>query len=449
MLIAGMAVLTACGSNKTIKNDDNVYRYSDYEYKDEAQFYMKKNAAAAEKGYYYLVNSPVSSESYKFMYYYDMVNNNSVALCSKVDCAHEDAECEAYLSEDECLGSAVWYYDGRIYMIEKTKEKDILVSYDKTLRDKKSEKTLSIDGMSMSSAWGDIKYADVVNGYMYYLLYSDSGMLMCKAKLDDSSEPEIVKKYDAPFSSGTDFIVTDLATLNAIDDKIYINRRMSISLEAEEYIVECLDADTGNIECLVDITSDDELSEKAEPKYWVTSELFYDEDGSMYFAGVDSNAWCLYRMNLKTQEISEVFKLDNKSTRNHTKLAEYDGQYFYIFDKPEASKGTNNVTADGKNVIYVVDSNGELKDTLEFNSESGKSTVNINILGGDERYLLVTTTNTDLQQFMASSELMEKYEKMEKESGNKSKIIKVCLIAVLDKADIGTENKEWIQITPE
>ena len=43
----------------------------------------------------------------------------------------------------------------------------------------------------------------------------------------------------------------------------------------------------------------------------------------------------------------------------------------------------------------------------------------------------------------------EVYEKMVKELGNKPKIIKVCLSAVLDKADIGTGNKEWIQITPE
>ena len=48
ILIAGMAVLTACSNNNTVKKDDNVYKYSDYEYKDEAQFYMKKNAAAAE-----------------------------------------------------------------------------------------------------------------------------------------------------------------------------------------------------------------------------------------------------------------------------------------------------------------------------------------------------------------------------------------------------------------
>ena len=49
ILIAGMAVLTACSNNKTVKNDDNVYKYSDYEYKDEAQFYMKKNAECCGK----------------------------------------------------------------------------------------------------------------------------------------------------------------------------------------------------------------------------------------------------------------------------------------------------------------------------------------------------------------------------------------------------------------
>lgn len=92
--------------------------------------------------------------------------------------------------------------------------------------------------------------------------------------------------------------------------------------------MDCLDTNTGNVETLIDISSDDELSKKADSKHWVTSELFYDKDGNMYFAGVDSSAWCLYRMNLKTQEISEVFKLDNKSTRNYTKLAGYDGQYF-------------------------------------------------------------------------------------------------------------------------
>ena len=245
--------------------------------------------------------------------------------------------------------------------------------------------------------------------------------------------------------------MVSLAALNAIGDKLYINWRTSISLEAEEYIVDCLDTNTGNVETLIDISSDDELSKKADSKHWVTSELFYDKDGNMYFAGVDSSAWCLYRMNLKTQEISEVFKLDNKSTRNYTKLAGYDGKYFYVFDKPDLSKGIKNITTDDKNIVYILDTNGEIKDTLEFNQESTKTTADVNILGGDRRYLLVTTTDTDIQQFKASSELMSKYEELKKrmETEGSSKLAQVCLSAVLDKADIGTGNKEWIQITPE
>ena len=105
----------------------------------------------------------------------------------------------------------------------------------------------------------------------------------------------------------------------------------------------------------------------------------------MYFAGVDSSAWCLYRMNLKTQEISEVFKLDNKSNRNYTKLAGYDGQYFYVFDKPDLSKGKKNITTDDKNIVYIVDTNGEIKDTLEFNKDSTKMTADVDILGGDRK----------------------------------------------------------------
>ena len=38
ILIAGMAVLTACSNNKTVKNDDNVYKYSDYDIKMRLNF---------------------------------------------------------------------------------------------------------------------------------------------------------------------------------------------------------------------------------------------------------------------------------------------------------------------------------------------------------------------------------------------------------------------------
>ena len=54
----------------------------------------------------------------------------------------------------------------------------------------------------------------------------------------------------------------------------------------------------------------------------------------MYFAGVDSSAWCLYRMNLKTQEISEVFKLDNNQPEIIQNLQDMmDSIFMYLINQ--------------------------------------------------------------------------------------------------------------------
>ena len=33
----------------------------------------------------------------------------------------------------------------------------------------------------------------------------------------------------------------------------------------------------------------------------------------------------------------------------------------------DLSKGIKNITTDDKNIVYILDTNGEIKDTLEFN----------------------------------------------------------------------------------
>lgn len=131
------SVFSGCGGKENgAANAD--YEYSDYVFdNDEAQYYMSNNSAAAETGYYYIANAPVYTTSYKFLYYFDMVNKNSMPLCTKLNCEHNDESCDAYLSAEECLSSNIWYYNQRIYMIERSDEKDRLVSYDKTGRDKK------------------------------------------------------------------------------------------------------------------------------------------------------------------------------------------------------------------------------------------------------------------------------------------------------------------------
>ena len=81
-------------------------------------------------------------------------------------------------------------------MIERTTEKDILVSYDKTMRDKKEEKTLSINGLSVN------KYdnsACLTNGKLYYVVSGDNQIYLCAVPIDTDEQAYIVKQYASEY----------------------------------------------------------------------------------------------------------------------------------------------------------------------------------------------------------------------------------------------------------
>ena len=150
LIIAGLTGMTACGNKTSDGGQTDVdYKYASYVYDDNApQYYMSDSAAAAETGYYYIAGAAgVSDNNNKYIYYYDMIKQTTLPLCSKTDCDHNTESCEAYITDNMCLRGKIWYHNQRIYMIERTTEKDILVSYDKTMKDKKEEKTLSIDAV--------------------------------------------------------------------------------------------------------------------------------------------------------------------------------------------------------------------------------------------------------------------------------------------------------------
>ena len=88
--VVTMLGISACGdqqSNQSTVTDD--YRYSSYTYDDNApQYYMAGSAAASETGYYYIDGAPVINNSNMYIYYYDMIKDMTIPLCSKVDCDH-------------------------------------------------------------------------------------------------------------------------------------------------------------------------------------------------------------------------------------------------------------------------------------------------------------------------------------------------------------------------
>ena len=194
MTVTTALVMTACSGKTNRQTSSEDYKYSSYVYDDnEAQFYMSENAAASETGYYYITGAPVNKNyNNKYIYYYDMVKDITIPLCSKVDCDHMTEDCEAYISKNNCIGYKIWYHNHRLYMIERTEEKDMLVSYDKTMRDKKEEKTLSINGMSVNP---NPYNACIINGKLYYELSADGSMYICAASLNSDEQAYIVKQY--------------------------------------------------------------------------------------------------------------------------------------------------------------------------------------------------------------------------------------------------------------
>ena len=112
MTVTTALVMTACSGKVTNQTSSEDYKYSSYVYDDNApQYYMSDNAAASETGYYYIAGAPVNNNRNSYIYYYDMVKDMTIPLCSKIDCDHRTEECEAYMSEDACLGNKIWYHN--------------------------------------------------------------------------------------------------------------------------------------------------------------------------------------------------------------------------------------------------------------------------------------------------------------------------------------------------
>lgn len=167
-----------------------------------------------------------------------MVKDMTIPLCSKMDCDHRTEECEAYMSKDACLGNKIWYHNQRLYMIERTTEKDILVSYDKTMRDKKEEKTLSINGLSVNK---NDNSACLTNGKLYYEISGDNQIYLCAVPIDTDGQAYIVKQY----ASG--YYYHEVISLYPIEDKLYVNWLSGISADEYRYYTEQIDVSTDKV----------------------------------------------------------------------------------------------------------------------------------------------------------------------------------------------------------
>lgn len=447
--VVTMLGISACGdkqSNQSTVTDD--YRYSSYTYDDNApQYYMAGSAAASETGYYYIDGAPVINNSNMYIYYYDMIKDMTIPLCSKVDCDHRTDECEAYISQNICVGSKIWYHNQRLYMIEKTEEKDILVSYDKTMRDKKEEKTLSINGLSVNK---NSKNACITNGKLYYELSGDNSLFICAVSLNSDEQAYVVKEYVSEYN------YYERISLYPIEDKIYVNWLSGVSADKSLYYIEQIDISTDKVSRLCDMN--EKYPEISSTIINWNSETYFDKDGNLYFTCVDKDNYMVKKLNISTGDIKDLYvqELQHEKDYGYVHLKNYDGNYIYIY------KGVNLMALSGKpldeqfkkydNYIYILDTDGNIKDTVILNNTDEKVSGNISaeFYGGDERCLLIGFSTHDIKGLELSEEEQNLRIKLEDEVfKNKKGFVDVNVSAILDKSQIGSGNITLEPVTPE
>lgn len=447
--VVTMLGISACGdkqSNQSTVTDD--YRYSSYTYDDNApQYYMADSAAASETGYYYIDGAPVINNSNMYIYYYDMIKDMTIPLCSKVDCDHRTDECEAYISQNICVGSKIWYHNERLYMIEKTEEKDILVSYDKTMRDKKEEKTLSINGLSVNK---NSKNACITNGKLYYELSGDNSLFICAVSLNSDEQAYVVKEYVSEYN------YYERVSLYPIEDKIYVNWLSGVSADKSLYYIEQIDISTDKVSRLCDMN--EKYPEISSTIINWNSETNFDKDGNLYFTCVDKDNYMVKKLNISTGDIKDLYvqELQHEKDYGYVHLKNYDGNYIYIY------KGVNLMALSGKpldeqfkkydNYIYILDTDGNIKDTVILNNTDEKVSGNISaeFYGGDERCLLIGFSTHDIKGLELSEEEQNLRIKLEDEVfKNKKGFVDVNVSAILDKSQIGSGNITLEPVTPE
>lgn len=430
--------------------DDWDYEYSDYKFDSEkSQFYMAENTAAAENGYYYISNAPVNDVNYDFIYFYDMKNQTSLPLCSKLNCEHDSENCDAYITDDECAGNCIWYYKERLYMVERTAEKDLLVSYDKNGRDKKTQAELSVGGGTVRTG------SKVTGGRLYYSISDGDKLSVYTVSLTEKEAPKQIMEYEL------DYKYRVKLNLYATDNGLYMQFMGADDIDSQEYIYDYYDTASGEVKNCYN-SNENELDVRGQieskPDF---ANIFYEE-GNVYFPSVDGAEFIINRLNFDTKKCDEVYVLDTSEHNNSAEIVSlvgYDGKYMYIYERIDPLMQRKHDVVGGDN-LYVVDINGKLVNKLhfEYNEQfveekghfiKGGSNVGFNTFCcGDDRYILAVTDRGDLKGLELSDEWVEKYSVIYKNMGATKKAGKINAVGVIDKKQIGTGSFNWINVTP-
>lgn len=168
------AVNTQTASDLDVSPED--YEGKDYHFDTDYQsFFFMPNIAKGEAGYYYW------EENDERLYYYDTATAQSVVLCNKADCTHDDDTCNAYFNaakkenQDVFCKTYIQYYDGAVYVTGYDPKGNVNL-YRVAADGSSCDKYMCLFKQNMMSPYGnsqiiDFTYPEVCihRGYVYFI----------------------------------------------------------------------------------------------------------------------------------------------------------------------------------------------------------------------------------------------------------------------------------------
>lgn len=137
-----------------------------------------------------------------YLLYYDYASQNTIYLCNKPECNHNDNTCNAFLPDDlsgEYFDkNGIQYYDNSIYFSGLDSKNVCLykISADGSSREKvmdlfEAELNEVVDGTSTLLNYDSTPYC-IHRGYVYYIVDEGDREYLCRKKLGSKSDEEVI-----------------------------------------------------------------------------------------------------------------------------------------------------------------------------------------------------------------------------------------------------------------
>lgn len=171
----------------------------DFAYVEGTDSQVDREGIHTENGIYHFETvDRLNDLPYNLLWFYDHASDQSVLVCIRPGCPHNDETCNAYFAYDKYLGF-LWYYNGYLYtpMVEGEYLGVEKISLDGTTREKSCtfmrrnvESYVQADGTEVSSTY--TPEMQIHRGYLYYSTAYPGGTIasLYRVKLDSNEEPE-------------------------------------------------------------------------------------------------------------------------------------------------------------------------------------------------------------------------------------------------------------------